>query len=157
MKRRGSSLLLSLCLGAGAFTAVTALTACVVYEPVPAPQAPSTFERSWNAINGAMVDQGVTIIEQDWDIVHGFAVLGNENAELILPPGQTKTLKWVPKTPGVYPFYCTDFCSALHQEMQGYVRVSPAGSTVALSAGTSAKAASQMARMGALPGHKPGN
>ena len=25
------------------------------------------------------------------------------------------------------PFYCTDFCSALHQEMQGYIRVSPAG------------------------------
>ena len=23
-----------------------------------------------------------------------------------------------------WPFYCTDFCSALHQEMQGYVRVS---------------------------------
>ena len=28
--------------------------------------------------------------------------------------------------------YCTDFCSALHQEMQGYVRVSPAGSNVPL-------------------------
>jgi copper chaperone NosL len=28
------------------------------------------------------------------------------------------------------PFYCTDFCSALHQEMSGYIRVSPAGSLV---------------------------
>jgi len=28
--------------------------------------------------------------------------------------------------------YCTDFCSALHQEMQGYVRVSPANSNVPL-------------------------
>ena len=45
-------------------------------------------------------------------------------------PGETATLKWVPKKVGIYPFYCTDFCSALHQEMQGYVRVSPAGSTV---------------------------
>lgn len=77
----------------------------------------------------------VTNIEQDWDIVHGFAVLGNTDAaELILAPGETRTLKWVPRASGVYPFYCTDFCSALHQEMQGYVRVSPAGSTVALSA-----------------------
>jgi nitrous-oxide reductase len=77
----------------------------------------------------------LTNIEQDWDIVHGFAVLGNTDAaELILAPGETRTLKWVPRASGVYPFYCTDFCSALHQEMQGYVRVSPAGSTVALSA-----------------------
>ena len=43
----------------------------------------------------------VTNIEQDWDILHGFAVLGAENAELILSPGDTKTLKWVPKTTGV--------------------------------------------------------
>jgi len=28
---------------------------------------------------------------------------------------------------GVYPFYCTNFCSALHQEMQGYLVVSNAG------------------------------
>jgi nitrous-oxide reductase len=36
----------------------------------------------------------------------------------------------------MYPFYCTDFCSALHQEMQGYLRVSPAGSNVALTFST---------------------
>jgi nitrous-oxide reductase len=32
--------------------------------------------------------------------------------------------------------YCTDFCSALHQEMQGYIRVSPAGSSVPLTFST---------------------
>jgi nitrous-oxide reductase len=47
-------------------------------------------------------------------------------------PGETATLKWVPKKAGMYPFYCTDFCSALHQEMQGYLRVSPAGSNVSI-------------------------
>jgi len=45
-------------------------------------------------------------------------------------PGQTETFIWEPKAQGVWPFYCTDFCSALHQEMQGYVRVSPKGSNV---------------------------
>lgn len=95
---------------------------------------------------GDTVDFHVTNVEQDWDIVHGFAVLGAENAELIIAPGATRTLRWTPKTPGVYPFYCTDFCSALHQEMQGYVRVSPAGSTVALSANTSPRARAQLAR-----------
>ena len=88
----------------------------------------------------------VTNIEQDWDIVHGFAVLGAENSELIMAPGATRTLKWIPKSTGVYPFYCTDFCSALHQEMQGYVRVSAAGSSVPLMANISKKAAAQMSK-----------
>jgi nitrous-oxide reductase len=93
----------------------------------------------------------VTNIEQDWDILHGFAVFGNTNSELIIGPGETRTIAWVPRRVGVHPFYCTDFCSALHQEMSGYVRVSPAGSTVALKANTSAKAASQVSRAKALP------
>ncbi len=74
----------------------------------------------------------VTNLEQDWDVPHGFAIKGNENAELLIMPGETCTLKWVPKKAGMYPMYCTDFCSALHQEMQGYVRVSPAGSNTPL-------------------------
>lgn len=72
----------------------------------------------------------ITNLEQDWDIPHGFAVMGNKNAELLIMPGETATLKWVPDFVGIVPFYCTDFCSALHQEMQGYIRVSPADSKV---------------------------
>lgn len=74
----------------------------------------------------------VTNLEQDWDVPHGFAVKGASNAELLIMPGETQTLKWVPDRVGIVPIYCTDFCSALHQEMQGYVRVSPAGSNVPL-------------------------
>lgn len=74
----------------------------------------------------------VTNLEQDWDVPHGFAVKGANNAELLVMPGETQTLKWTPDRVGVFPMYCTDFCSALHQEMQGYVRVSPAGSSTAL-------------------------
>ena len=37
------------------------------------------------------------------------------------------------RRPGVFPYYCTNFCSALHQEMQGYLivkqEVRPRGST----------------------------
>ena len=94
----------------------------------------------------------VTNIEQDWDILHGFAVFGATNSELIVGPGETRTITWVPRSPGVYPFYCTDFCSALHQEMSGYVRVSPAGSTVPLSANVSKRAASQAGRARTIPG-----
>jgi nitrous-oxide reductase len=74
----------------------------------------------------------VTNLEQDWDVPHGFAMMGARNAELLIMPGMTRTLTWVPQRVGVYPFYCTDFCSALHQEMQGYIRVSARGSSVPL-------------------------
>ena len=71
----------------------------------------------------------VTNLEQDWDVPHGFAAIGStQDSELLVMPGETRTFTWIARFPGVYPFYCTDFCSALHQEMQGYLRVSPAGS-----------------------------
>ncbi|MCC6938185.1 MAG: Sec-dependent nitrous-oxide reductase [Flavobacteriales bacterium] len=85
---------------------------------------------------GDVVYFHVTNLEQDWDVPHGFAIKGARNAELLIMPGETATFKWVPDQVGIVPFYCTDFCSALHQEMQGYVRVSPAGSNVKLMAET---------------------
>ncbi|MCS4238450.1 nitrous-oxide reductase [Myroides gitamensis] len=75
----------------------------------------------------------VTNLEQDFDVPHGISMLGANTTELLVTPGKTETFVWEPKQVGVWPFYCTDFCSALHQEMQGYVRVSPADSTLPLS------------------------
>lgn len=85
---------------------------------------------------GDVVYFHVTNLEQDWDIPHGFAVKGMQNSELLIMPGATETVVWTPQKEGVYPFYCTDFCSALHQEMSGYIRVSPRGSNVAITYGT---------------------
>ncbi len=97
----------------------------------------------------------VTNLEQDWDVPHGFAAIGSANdAELLVMPGQTRTLTWVAKYAGVYPFYCTDFCSALHQEMQGYVRVAPSGAAVALQATTSKKSQAAFAEAGLQVGSK---
>lgn len=45
--------------------AALTLAACVVYEPVPMSQGPSTYDRSWAAAIGALQDQGVTINDQD--------------------------------------------------------------------------------------------
>ncbi|MCP4975156.1 MAG: Sec-dependent nitrous-oxide reductase [Maribacter sp.] len=75
----------------------------------------------------------VTNLEQDYDVPHGVSIIGANTSELLIMPGQTETFVWEPKQVGVWPFYCTDFCSALHQEMQGYVRVSPANSNIELS------------------------
>lgn len=88
---------------------------------------------------GDVVYFHVTNLEQDWDVPHGFAVKGANNAELLIMPGETQTLTWKPDRVGVFPMYCTDFCSALHQEMQGYIRVSPAGSNVPISYSTGKK------------------
>lgn len=99
---------------------------------------------------GDVVYFHVTNLEQDWDVPHGFAVRGAQNAELLIMPGETQTYKWTPTRVGVTPFYCTDFCSALHQEMQGYIRVSPANSTVPLKwgLGNSPEAAAERAVAG---------
>ena len=85
---------------------------------------------------GDVVYFHVTNMEQDWDVPHGFAVKGANTAEILIMPGETQTLMWKPDRVGVVPIYCTDFCSALHQEMQGYVRVSPAGSSTPLTFST---------------------
>lgn len=92
----------------------------------------------------------VTNLEQDWDVPHGFAIKGANNAETLIMPGETVTLKYEADRIGIIPFYCTDFCSALHQEMQGYLRVSPTGSNVPLtfSTGKTEPAAAQAAPAG---------
>jgi nitrous-oxide reductase len=69
----------------------------------------------------------ITNLEQDYDVPHGFSMIGANTSEMLIMPGRTATSVWEPKEVGVWPFYCTDFCSALHQEMQGYVRVSAKG------------------------------
>ena len=81
----------------------------------------------------------VTNLEQDFDVPHGFAVMGSQNSELLIMPGQTETMLWKPQNAGIIPFYCSDFCSALHQEMQGYIRVSPKNSDTKLKWGIGAK------------------
>lgn len=74
---------------------------------------------------GANVTMYLTNIENAKDATHGF-VLGGQDISLSLEPGETETIKFVADTPGVYPYYCTEFCSALHIEMAGYFLVKPA-------------------------------
>jgi nitrous-oxide reductase len=66
----------------------------------------------------------LTNIEQTPDATHGFAVPG-QNVMVSLDPGETTTVEFVVERPGSYSFYCTEFCSALHLEMQGWLIVEP--------------------------------
>lgn len=74
---------------------------------------------------GDTVVMHITNIEQTTDIIHGLAISGY-NLNVIIDPGETKTVTFKADKVGVFPFYCTNFCSALHQEMQGYLEVKPA-------------------------------
>ncbi|MEN8213718.1 MAG: Sec-dependent nitrous-oxide reductase [Pseudomonadota bacterium] len=68
----------------------------------------------------------LTNLERAQDEVHGFAMYG-DNVQLSIEPGKTATASFVADKAGVYPYYCTEFCSALHLEMQGYLLVQPKG------------------------------
>jgi nitrous-oxide reductase len=62
--------------------------------------------------------------EQTPDATHGFAV-PTKNVMVSLDPGETTTVEFVVDKPGSFSFYCTEFCSALHLEMQGWLIVEP--------------------------------
>jgi nitrous-oxide reductase len=78
----------------------------------------------------AEVGDEVTIImtnlERAQDETHGFTV-GTYNVHMSIEPGKTASVKFKADKEGVYPYYCTEFCSALHLEMQGYLLVKPKG------------------------------
>lgn len=67
----------------------------------------------------------ITNIERAKDATHGFALPGY-NINLSLEPGETTTFEFVADQDGVFSYYCTEFCSALHLEMTGYFLVKPA-------------------------------
>jgi nitrous-oxide reductase len=84
----------------------------------------STFTpQSIEVKEGDIVTLAVTNIEQTTDMLHGFGLL-DYNVNIIVDPGETKVFTFTAKK-GVFPYYCTNFCSALHQEMQGYLLVKP--------------------------------
>lgn len=66
----------------------------------------------------------ITNVDLDEDITHGFAI-NDYDLNMEIQPGETKTLEFIADKPGTYPLYCTNFCSALHQEMSGYLLVEP--------------------------------
>jgi len=75
---------------------------------------------------GQTVSFHLTNLERAQDETHGFAV--NEyNVNLSAEPGKTVSATFVADRAGVFPYYCTEFCSALHLEMQGYLLVRPKG------------------------------
>ena len=64
----------------------------------------------------------ITNVERAKDATHGFG-LPYYNLNLSLEPGETDTIEFDADREGSYSYYCTEFCSALHLEMVGYMLV----------------------------------
>ena len=75
---------------------------------------------------GDEVEFIITNSERAEDETHGFSV-STYNVNLSLEPGKTATAKIKADKAGVFSYYCTEFCSALHLEMTGFLVVRPKG------------------------------
>lgn len=84
---------------------------------------------------GDIVTWRITAMETAPDATHGFCI-GAYNINLSLEPGEFGEFTFTADRAGTYPFYCTEFCSALHLEMMGYLHVKPKN----IAAGTSSNA-----------------
>ena len=77
-----------------------------------------------NAKQGDHIVWHITNVERAKDATHGFAV-PYYNINLSLEPGETQTIEFDADKSGTFTFYCSEFCSALHLEMMGYLLVEP--------------------------------
>nr|WP_321265951.1 Sec-dependent nitrous-oxide reductase [uncultured Sulfurimonas sp.] len=71
---------------------------------------------------GDIVTMYITNLERAQDETHGFTV-DHHDVHISLEPGETGSVKFTADIEGVFPYYCTEFCSALHLEMMGYLMV----------------------------------
>ncbi|HET9449247.1 MAG TPA: cupredoxin domain-containing protein, partial [Aggregicoccus sp.] len=94
---------------------------------------------------GDTVHLHLTSVEQAEDQVHGFTI-DMYNINLSMEPGKHENVTFVADKPGVYPFYCTEFCSALHLEMAGYMLVKPKGKSAELTPGARGKPGQKLAK-----------
>ncbi|RLD54680.1 MAG: cytochrome C, partial [Bacteroidetes bacterium] len=73
---------------------------------------------------GDVVTFHLTNLERAEDETHGFTV-NTYGIHGSFEPGKTASLTFTADRSGVFPYYCTEFCSALHLEMEGILLVKP--------------------------------
>jgi nitrous-oxide reductase len=73
---------------------------------------------------GDMLHLHITNVEQTVDATHGFAIPGY-NIQASIDPGEVVNIDMMADRVGTFAMYCTEFCSALHLEMQGWLEVLP--------------------------------
>lgn len=74
------------------------------------------------ANKGDKVILHLTNVEKTPDATHGFAI-PRYNINVSLDPGEYTQVEFTADAEGSFAMYCTEFCSALHLEMQGWFLV----------------------------------
>ena len=74
------------------------------------------------ANKGDKVILHLTNVEKTPDATHGYSI-PRYNVNVSLDPGEAATVEFTADAEGSFAMYCTEFCSALHLEMQGWMLV----------------------------------